>query len=105
MTISYALSMWRGPISMRVSMASIIAEVADTYGFSIEELKGPGRTKGISNARQHAMWMMAQQDHLSLPQIGRFLGGRDHTTILHGIRQHGARMKAAQKAYDEQVAA
>ena len=89
-----ALSMWHGPFRVRVTMREIIADIAGLYGFTVEELTGPGRTKGVSNARQHAMYLMAQQQHLSLPQIGRFLGNRDHTTVLHGVRAHKARMEA-----------
>lgn len=91
----YVISMWKGPIKIRVTMHDILDEISLLYGFSVAELRGPGRTKEIAHARQHAMYLMAQQKHLSLPQIGRYLGGRDHTTVLHGVRAHKARTEAA----------
>lgn len=92
----HMISMWKGPIKVRVTMHEILDQVSNMYGFTVHELRGPGRTKGIAHARQHAMYLMAQQPHLSLPQIGRYLGGRDHTTILHGVRAHKARMEAGE---------
>jgi len=92
-----ALSLWRGPVRLRVTMKEICQEISDLYGVSVDELLGPKRTKSISNARQHAMYLMAEQRHLSLPRIGSFFN-RDHTTILHGVRAHKARMEAATSA-------
>lgn len=86
------MSLWRGTMKRRITMSEIAELIAATYGLSVEELLGPARHKSVSHARQHAMWLMRQQPHLSLPQIGRFLGGRDHTTILHGVRRYEQRM-------------
>jgi chromosomal replication initiator protein len=41
------------------------------------------------------MWLLKSMTSLSLPQIGRALGGRDHTTVMHGVRKHESRMLAA----------
>lgn len=90
----YMMSMWKGPIKVRYTMHEILDDVSMMYGVSVADLRGPARTKGIAHARQHAMYLMAQQPHLSLPQIGRYLN-RDHTTILHGVRAHKARAEAA----------
>lgn len=98
------LSLWKGALPVRYTMASILDQIAEQYGVSVADLRGPDRTKAISTARQHAMWLMAQQPHLSLPQIGRYLNGRDHTTILHGIRQHQARLDAESPALLERAA-
>lgn len=80
----------------RRSMRSILDEVAAKYGLTVEQLRSHGqpgdRDWYVAHPRQEAMWMMWQQEHLSLPRIGRFLGGRDHTTILHGCRAHEKRM-------------
>lgn len=92
----YALSLWRGQLSLpgRWTMAEIVDLVASAYSVSVADLKGPGRTQYIVRPRQHAMWLMAQQGHLSLSMIGGFLGRRDHTTVLHGANQHQARLAA-----------
>jgi chromosomal replication initiation ATPase DnaA len=41
----------------------------------------------VVDARNEAAWLLRKLDW-SLPAIGRFLGGKHHTTIMHGIRQH-----------------
>lgn len=92
-----ALSLWRGPIGLRVSMKDICTEIASLYCVSEKDLQGPSRTKAISLARQHAMYLMAEQKHLSFPMIGKFLN-RDHTTILHGVKAHKARVEALSQA-------
>jgi len=50
-------------------------------------LCGPRRAREYVIPRQALMWLAKKHcAHMSLPEIGRRLGGRDHTTILHGIR-------------------
>lgn len=90
------LSLWHGDLyaPKRWSMADILEIVSDAYRISVADLRGARRTRAYAWPRQHAMWLMAQQPHLSLPMIGRFLGGRDHTTVLHGVRAHAARIAA-----------
>lgn len=52
----------------------------------VHDMKTERRTQSLVRARQIAMWLATQNTLLSLPSIGRSLGGRDHTTILHGSR-------------------
>ncbi|MES2753796.1 MAG: helix-turn-helix domain-containing protein [Pseudomonadota bacterium] len=80
------LSLSRG----RKSKAAILAAVAVESGLSIEVLRGRDRRGHISAPRQHAMRLM-QDAGWSTPEIARFLDGRDHTTILHGIASDRAR--------------
>ncbi len=84
------LSLWKGRIKVRETMSSILDAVSLRYGVSIADLKGPARYRTIAWPRQEAMWRMVETGRVSLPQIGAFLN-RDHTTILHGWRQHGKR--------------
>lgn len=65
------------------SPATIINTVADTYGISIEDLKGNSRRREISMARQIGMYLMRQHTDLSLPKIGDEFGGKDHTTVIY----------------------
>jgi chromosomal replication initiator protein len=71
---------------------AIIGEVAALYGMEPRAILGRRRTPVVVMARQHAYAeVKARRSHLSLPAIGKAFG-RDHTTILHGICAHEARM-------------
>jgi chromosomal replication initiator protein len=63
---------------------AILDAVAQEFNITISELKGPRRTRRISVPRQMAMYLLRDLSQLSFPQIGEFLGGRDHTTVMHG---------------------
>jgi chromosomal replication initiation ATPase DnaA len=74
-------------------MQRIAEAISKAHGIGVAELKGPSRLQAISIARFELMWRLYAirradgSRAYSLPMIGRFLGGRDHTTILHGIRR------------------
>lgn len=71
---------------------AIIQECADKHGIRVQDLKGPRRSKGFIPARHEAMYRLSEEmPNLSLPQIGRILGGRDHSTVIYGIKQHKKR--------------
>jgi chromosomal replication initiation ATPase DnaA len=70
----------------------IATEIARQHGFTFRQLISPRRNQKLAIARQHAMYELDRRTSLSLPQIGKLLGGRDHTTVLHGIRAHEARL-------------
>jgi len=59
--------------------------VAAHFGVPVAILKGRGRTKEVAHARQVAMYLLRTENDLSLPAIGDLLGGRDHSTIRHGV--------------------
>lgn len=80
-----------GPQVHRPKMAVIALRVAAKWGLTLEVLKGQSRRRSVAWARQEAMYEMYATGLFSSPQIGRFLGGRDHTTVLHGCRRHAAR--------------
>jgi chromosomal replication initiator protein len=48
-------------------------------------IKGPKRDANLVKARQIAMFILKQDLSLSFTEIGNILGGRDHTTIMHGV--------------------
>ena len=77
------------------TMADIVARVAAEHGLSVKDIKGNSLRKKHTMPRQQAMWEIAQQERWSLTGVGRFLGGRDHTTVLHGIRAHERRLAEA----------
>ena len=63
----------------------IIEYVCSYYNIKQTQLKGPKRTASLVKARQIAMYLMQKELQLTLVEIGNLLGGRDHTTIMHGV--------------------
>jgi len=61
--------------------------VASFYGFSTEMLQGKKRDKPLSTSRQMAMYLQRDELQCSWTQIGNELGGRDHSTIIHGYQK------------------
>jgi chromosomal replication initiator protein len=68
--------------------------VADRFGLSVETLTGPSRLATPLRARQLAIYLCRELTDLSLPQIGRAFGDRDHATVLNSIRRTEARAAA-----------
>ena len=64
----------------------ILDAVAKHYRVKISELLGKKRTRNIARPRQVAMSLTKDLTSLSLPAIGEAFGGRDHTTVMHGIK-------------------
>lgn len=75
------------------SLALALDDVSARFGLSKADLRGPSRQRYIAHARQEFMYL-ANKAGRSLPQIGLFLGGRHHTTVLHGVRAHEGRTAA-----------
>jgi len=61
----------------------IIEEVCAFYNIDSTAIRGQSRTKDTAMARQIAMYMIREMTRMSLKEIGREFGGRDHTTVLH----------------------
>jgi chromosomal replication initiator protein len=71
----------------RVSVAEVLAAVAEYYHIPQDDLRGKQRDKHIVVPRQVAMYLMRQETEASLLEIGQSLGGRDHSTVLHGCEK------------------
>ncbi|RIH85221.1 Chromosomal replication initiator protein DnaA [Meiothermus luteus] len=65
----------------------ILKAVAEYYGLRVEEIRGMGRRKEVVIPRQVAMYLIRELTHASLPEIGQFFDGRDHTTVLYAIQK------------------
>lgn len=71
-----------------VTGSQVLKAVSVVFGIPIEDLKGPRRARRVARPRQVAMYFCRLRcHHMSLPMIGVLIGGRDHTTIMHGCRQ------------------
>ena len=62
----------------------ILEEVARQYKVTTADLLGRSRSKTIAQARQVAMYLLIYELELSPTQVGRFLGNRDHSTVIYG---------------------
>ena len=62
----------------------ILSEVADYYGLAVEDLMTRNRRRAVSVPRQVAMYLLIHEIGLPPTQVGRLLGGRDHSTVIHG---------------------
>ena len=65
----------------------IILKVAKYFQIEIADLKGKSREQSLVIARQIAMFILREDSQMNLTTIGLLFGGRDHTTVLHGIRK------------------
>ncbi|MFC2050696.1 chromosomal replication initiator protein DnaA [Chloroflexota bacterium] len=71
----------------------IMTTVANYYGINLEWLADKRRDKKTALARQVTMYLLREHNHCSLAEIGKMLGGRDHTTVLHGCEKITAEME------------
>jgi chromosomal replication initiator protein len=77
----------RGRSAKATSVEEIQQRVAERFGISRAELVGSSRAATPLRARQVAIFLTRDLTDLSLPQIGRLYGGRDHTTVLNSLRR------------------
>lgn len=71
----------------KITVEEIQRKVSDHYNIRISDLVGPKRLRTFARPRQIAMYLCKQLTSRSLPEIGRRFGGRDHTTVIHGVRR------------------
>jgi chromosomal replication initiator protein len=72
-----------------VESGEVLRAVSEHYHVSMADLEGKSREHGVAWARQVAMYLLREETPASLLQIGQQLGGRDHTTVMHGCAQVG----------------
>jgi chromosomal replication initiator protein len=77
----------RGRSAQATSVEEIQQRVAEGFGISRAELIGSSRAATPLRARQVAIFLTRELTDLSLPQIGRLYGGRDHSTVLNSLRR------------------
>ncbi len=66
--------------------------VSQIYEVGLDDLRGKIRTNAVALPRQVAMYLMREHTGLSFSDIGRELGNRDHTTVMHGCTKIGTRL-------------
>jgi chromosomal replication initiator protein len=89
----------RGGPERRITVDEIQKTVSEHFNLKQADLLSERRTRAVARPRQIAMYLCKQHTTRSYPDIGRRFGGRDHTTVLHGVRKIDSLL-----ATDEQIA-
>jgi chromosomal replication initiator protein len=71
----------------RLTVEEIKRIVAGYYGIRVQDMDSPRRTRNLVRPRQTAMFLAKTLTPRSYPEIGRRFGGRDHTTVMHAVKQ------------------
>ena len=71
----------------KITVEEIQRKVSDHFNIRLSDLIGPKRVRTFARPRQIAMYLSKKMTSRSLPEIGRRFGGRDHTTVMHGVRK------------------
>ena len=75
------------PKTIRVSVDGIMRCVADRFGLSVRDITGKRRHRNVARARHVSMYIARKLTSHSLEEIGGYMGGRDHTTVMHGFQR------------------
>ena len=80
-----------------ITIEQVQRTVCDFYGLTLSDLKAKNRTSAVAFPRQVAMYLARHLTRASLADVGRAFGGRDHTTVLHGVDKIHALMQGDAK--------
>ncbi len=86
----------------RISVDEIQTQVAEHYRIRKAEMTSARRAREVARPRQVAMYLSKQLTPKSLPDIGRRFGGRDHTTVIHAVKQI-ERLRASDAELDADI--
>ncbi|MBI5522905.1 MAG: chromosomal replication initiator protein DnaA [Desulfarculus sp.] len=78
-----------GPLvsERQVSIEEVLSTVAGQFGLKVSDLKGSRKTREVSQPRQVAMYLARRLTRASFPEIGRAFGGKDHSTVVKGVKK------------------
>jgi chromosomal replication initiator protein len=85
----------------RITPQMILEATSDRFGFTIDAICGPSRTRPLVTARQVAMYLVRNLTDYSYPAIARVFGGRDHTTVIHAVEKITGQMKERRQIYEQ----
>ena len=70
-----------------ITVEEIQKYIAAFYNVKVSDIKSKKKNKALIKPRHTAMFLTRQLTNLSLPEIGRHFGGRDHSTVLHAVQK------------------
>ena len=85
--------------TIQISSAMIMAATAEYFDTTVDELRGPGKTRALAQSRQIAMYLCRELTDLSLPKIGQAFG-RDHTTVMYAQKKILNEMAYRREVFD-----
>ncbi|MBT1181794.1 chromosomal replication initiator protein DnaA [Bifidobacterium sp. CP2] len=85
---------------VEVKPTDIISQVAKYFHLTFDDIVGRSRMKSIAIARQVAMYLTREMTSLSLVDIGKVFGGKDHTTVMHACDRISNEMQERQEVYN-----
>ena len=74
------------PLTVWVRVGEVALQIEKVFRVNWREITGSSRRRSVVEAR-HAAMLALREMGLNLQDIGAFIGGRDHTTVIHGIKQ------------------
>ena len=75
------------------NLSEILNATAQEFGVERESLLARDRRPAVATARQVAMFLARELTNHSLPEIGRGIGGRNHSTVVHAVNRVGAAVR------------
>ncbi|MBI4829730.1 MAG: chromosomal replication initiator protein DnaA [Nitrospinae bacterium] len=87
--------------SKSVDLKQIQKAVSDYYSLKISDLKSKSRSKNVALPRHVAIYLCREFTSLSLPEIGKAFGGRDHTTVMHAVGKIKGDIEVNTQLYNE----
>ena len=90
-----------GAESRLITPEMIVEAVATKYGQLVGDLIGPSRTRPLVTARHVAIYLTRNLTDYSYPMIGRFFGGRDHSTCIAAVEKIEDQMKLRRQLYEQ----
>lgn len=74
-------------IDKKLDYKKVLSIIYQYFNLKVSDLTGPRRNKELVLPRQLAMYLLHQECRITFEKIGEILGGRDHTTIMHGVEK------------------
>ncbi|GMU38790.1 MAG: ATP-binding protein [Phycisphaerae bacterium] len=82
---------------LSVGLTVILDVIRRRFGLRAEDVVGPRRPRSLAGPRQIGMYLARHMTRHSLQEIGAFFGGRDHTTVIHGVRTVARRIEGSEE--------
>ncbi|MEJ6550210.1 chromosomal replication initiator protein DnaA [Corynebacterium sp. USCH3] len=89
------------PKDVEITPQIIIEVITGYFDVTVEEMVGKGKVRRLVTARQFAMYLCRELTELSLPQIGKVFGGRDHTTAMYAERKIRKSIQEDRKTFQQ----